>query len=343
MKKKTIRKSSVKIQKPLRKRKKKFLFWQRGQIALYLLLGIIILGAFILTFGGPQFSLSQDGNKSAGEVVPEKPDSGRDNLQLKTIRFQQCASKAAVDFLVDTSGSMNFSGKIGYVKEALKSFVGNFTDKSIAGIRRFSSAENQCPTNIGQVTTRLVPINFYESNKAQFTAQTNALCASGATNTRSAFAAELEDIKAAVADPKFKDHTFNVVFLSDGIPESTDNPLEAQCQATGADSEYCQYNNPVKTCRCIDPNQDPTTNPQLAKQIQDLKNLNGKNVRVYSILVFDPATDGYYESKFTSMMQAIASPDSFYKTTDPKKIKEIYDQISEKICASNGGILTPTP
>jgi uncharacterized protein YegL len=325
-----------------RKTKKSFLFWQRGEIALYLLLGIIIFGAFLLASGGPQFKLSESGEEAIGEPIREN-STQKDALQLKTIRFAACSNRAAVDFLVDTSGSMEKGNKIQIIKSALMDFAGNFTNDSITGLRRYSS--NDTGTT---ATSRPVGIDFYKNNKTQFNTAVSRLVASGGTNTRTAFAAELEDLTQAVTDPKFKDNSFNLVFISDGIPEGKAfPPSSGDCQEhVSPEFPVCApYNQDRNVCRCFDSNQDPTFNPQIAQQIQALKNINGKNIRIFSILVFDPATDGPFESKLTTMMQAIASPNSFYKTTKPEDIKSIYGQIADKICEETGGgtNITPTP
>ena len=123
-----------------------------------------------------------------------------------------------------------------------------------------------------------------------------------------------------------------MVFISDGIPEENGSGHSGAC--TGAEPyQFCALSN--GGCRCFVDNQDPTTNPQIAQQVQALKSINGKNVRVFSVLVFDPVSDGPFESRLTNMMQAIASaPSDFYKTSDPATIKNIYSQISNKICST---------
>jgi len=325
--KKAKRKKSAKTQKHLSK--KKNVFWKRGTITLYVLLTVIILGAFFLAGGVPKFDFSPTDGTPAGEVVLETPDPQRDSLQLKTLRFKNCASTAAVDFLVDTSGSMRDGGKMQNIRDALSSFASNFNDKSVTGIRRFSSDDyHYCAPH--PITERLTQIDFYGSNKNSYASTINSFCADGATNTRSAFAAELDDLRNAVSDQKFKDYNFNLVFISDGIPEVYGSGHSGAC--TGAEPyQFCALSKGA--CRCFVDDQDPTTNPQIAQQVQALKTINGKNVRVFSVLVFDPVSDGPFESKLTNMMQAIAStPSDFYKTSDPATIKNIYSQISNKIC-----------
>lgn len=327
--KKIKRKKTTKTHKHTSKRRN--IFWKRGTIALYVLLTVIIVGAFFLAGGVPKFDFSPTDTTPAGEVVLETPDPQRDSLQLKTLRFKSCASTAAVDFLVDTSGSMRDGGKMQNIKDALTSFASNFNDKSVTGIRRFSSDYGYyCPYH--PATERLTTIDFYGTSKNSFASSTNSLCADGSTNTRTAFAAELQDLTAAVTDQRFKDYNFNLVFISDGIPEENGSGHNGAC--TGAES-YAFCANSKGNCRCFVDDQDPTTNPQIAQQVQALKSINGKNIKVSSILVFDPVSDGPFEAKLTNMMKAIAStPSDFYKTSDPTTIKTIYSQISNKICTT---------
>lgn len=327
--KKLKRKRVSKIHK--HKSKKGNVFWKRGTITLYVLLVVIILGAFFLAGGFPKFDFSPTDGTPAGEVILETPDPQRDSLQLKTLKFKGCASTAAVDFLVDTSGSMRDGGKMQNIKDALASFASNFNDKSVTGIRRFSSDDSYyCAPH--PVTERLTQIDFFGNNKNSFTTSTNSFCADGATNTRTAFAAELDDLTRAVGDQRFKDYNFNLVFISDGIPEINGSGHQGAC--TGAEPyQFCALSKGA--CRCFVDDQDPTSNPQIAQQVQALKSINGKNVRVFSVLVFDPISDGPFESKLTNMMQAIASsPSDFYKTSDPTTIKTIYSQISNRICST---------
>lgn len=348
MKKKTTTRKTKPTKKYRSSLKKKFLFWQRGEIALYLLLIIIIGGAFLIASGGPVFNLSQPDESPVGEPIIVTP-TGHDTLQLQTLKFQVCGNTTGAYFIVDTSGSMRNNNKMENVKEALTSFAGNLSDKSVIGLRRFSSDE-ACPIYGRQPTSLLVPIGFYSTNKNAFTQAVGRLCPAGATNTRAAFAGALTDLQAGVTKPEYKDTPLNVIFISDGIPEGdgdgVPNNLSTCSSFTSARYPVCApYAGPAGLqCRCFDSTQDPTTNPQLAQQVQALKNINGKPVKVFSVLVYDPATDGPFLNKLNGMMESVAStPSNYYKTAKPEDIKNIYNQIADKICASNGGGATPTP
>lgn len=311
-----------------------------GGIAMYVLLAVIILGAFFMVGGAQKIFISPPTDLGNVEVDPASTtnNTSKDSLQLQTLKFKSCNGTAAVDLLIDTSGSMATAGKLQNLQGALGSFASNFNSSTVVGLRRFSSDENprNPPCPLHNATSRLVPIDFYSSNKAPFISAVQNTCANGGTNTATAFAAELDDLKSKVTDPKFKDYTFNLIFLSDGIPESQASDITGAC--TGREPYPVCATDQAGNCRCFDTAQDPTTNPQIAQQIRDLKSINGKNVNIYSILVFDPVTDGPFKDKVATMMKNIASsPPStyYYNTSDPAQIKNIYSQISEKICKSN--------
>ncbi|MGE5041981.1 MAG: VWA domain-containing protein [Candidatus Levyibacteriota bacterium] len=334
MKRKTVRKRLHKTRKHHIRHLK--VFFQKGSITLYLLLAVIIAGAFFLAGGIPSFNFSPTDNTPAGQPVLETPDPQRNDLQLKTLKFKGCTTTTAIDFLIDTSGSMGDNNKLTNLEQALTNFSKNFNDSTVTGLRRFSASPNYCNAPI---TERLVPIDFYSQNKTQFSSAVGNLCPSGGTNTRTAFAAELADMQQMVTDQRFKDKNFNLIFLTDGIPEDHSFPLQGDCQQfVNSDFPVCTpYTQPGSkpACRCFDSSQDPTANPQIAQQIQALKSLNGNNVHIYALLVFDPVIDAPFKAKVDNMMTAIAStPQDYLQTTDPTQISALYGQIAQKICSS---------
>src|SRR3990167_4369952 len=85
----------------------------RGGIGIITLMIVIIILAGIFLVGGifPKPSTT-DPNAEKFTVIPEIPLDSRKSLQLKTIKFNSCTSTAAVDFLVDRSGSMRYGTKL---------------------------------------------------------------------------------------------------------------------------------------------------------------------------------------------------------------------------------------
>lgn len=320
LKKKTTHK---KIRKTQGKRRN-FLFFLKGDVTIPLLIGVLLLGAVMLAGGiFPKLDPKKLGEE-AGELIPPAQEANRDNLQLSTFKFKKCSDIAAIDFLIDTSGSMQYGTKLVDLRSALRNFSNKFTDKSITGIRRFSGE------GVSEPTSRLVPINFYSSNKNSFTSAVTNLYAIGGTMTATAFQAELQDLQSAVGNSQFKNYNFNLIFFTDGIPETSGN--NKACPG-GIGGPLCTNHPNGIGCRCFDANQDPTVNGDLATKIKALKSGTGKNVRIFSIVILDEAKDGFVKDKIINMMKSIASsPSDYFFTTNSKDFDNIFKSISQKVC-----------
>ncbi|MGE5041980.1 MAG: vWA domain-containing protein [Candidatus Levyibacteriota bacterium] len=183
----------------------------QGSITLYLLLGIVILGAFFLAGGIPRFDYSPTDNTPAGEVVVETPGASQDSLQLKKLKFKQCAGTLTMDLLLDRSGSMDLTTPSGVKKlDALKSAVleitKKLTDESIIGIQSFDSVSR----------TNDVPINFYKNVKDTIPPALNAMAPGFQTPTHDALAFSYGLLADAV--PKYTGRKFGFIFITDGLP-----------------------------------------------------------------------------------------------------------------------------
>lgn len=318
----------------MRKKKSFFRFFKRGDIAITLVLGIVVLGAIILAGGiFPKLDDSKVNMDDVGEVdTSSVPTNQNDkSLQLKTFKFKKCAEKAAIDFLIDTSGSMNFGGgeKLTNLKQAMQSFAANFNDKTVVGIRRFSGINN-----LGlPPTSRLVPIDFYSKNRSAYNQAVNSLPIDGNTMTRTAFSAELDDLKSAVANTKFSTYNFNLIFFTDGIPETRDANII--CDG-GIGGPSCTAHPTVGTCRCFNPAQNPTSNPDVAAEIKALISGGGENIRIFSIVILS-AADEHFRSKIENMMKTIATDPTtdYFLANDATDFKAIFKSISQKICTTN--------
>lgn len=294
------------------------LFFFRGDAAIsFLVLAVVIIGSLMLVGGLTPKLNKQDLNTVGVPETPSPPNGADNNLQLKTFKFKTCTDSAAVHFLLDVSGSMNFNNgqKIQNLRDALKFFANGVTDTAVLGLRTFSES-----------TTLLVPINIGTKSKVAQAAQ--GLTANGGTYTRDAFIATKADLAAAVGNSKFKNYDFNLIFFSDGIPET--RAKNTLCPGYPPRNEYCTDPQPGNSgCRCFDTDQDPLS---VATEIKSLKNASGKNVRVFSVLLYDPVRDGHFEPKFKPLMKSIASPDSYFETTDEQQLKNIFTQIGQKVC-----------
>jgi len=326
----------------VRQRKKSFFsFLRRGDIAITLILGVVVLGAIILAGGiFPELDDSKVNKDIVGEIdTSSVPTNQNDkSLQIQKLKIKTCNDQAAIDFLIDTSGSMNFGGgvKLTNLKQAMQSFAANFNDKTVVGIRRFSG-ENKAGL---PVTSRLVPINFYLNNKSNYNTAVNSLSIYGGTMTRNAFSNELTELSAAVANSNFNTYNFNLIFFTDGIPETSDNNMA--CPGGGTGNPFCiPDTRPGGVCRCFDSAQDPTTttngNIDIAAKIKALRSGGGKNVRIFSIVILDDAADGHFKDKVENMMKKIASDPAtdYFFTTSATDFKNIFRDINQKICTTN--------
>lgn len=183
----------------------------RGQIALLLLIGIVIFGAFLIVSGGPAFQFAPQGTTPAGEPVEEAPGEQRDNLQLKTLKFKSCSSQLNIDLLLDRSGSMrNITGsgipKIRALKEAVKALVAGLDDESLIGLQSFDS---------GSITDD-VPISPYKNVKSQIPGAIDALQPGNETPTKNAL--EFSYGKLQEAKTKYPNKKISFIFVTDGIP-----------------------------------------------------------------------------------------------------------------------------
>lgn len=185
-----------------------------GNITLVILIAVVIAGSIYLV-GGVVPHLEQiDTGEQGRVVVPDLEDTegGSDSasLRLKTIKFKQCTETAAVDFMLDRSGSMKAktpSGetKIQALKDAVILFIDNLSDNSVIGIQYFSSR------GIGN----LIEINE-KQNIGNYAEAINALPADGNTPTHDALAYSYARLQNGVQ--KYPDRDFAFIFVSDGQP-----------------------------------------------------------------------------------------------------------------------------
>jgi len=283
-----------------------------GTIFTLAFIGLAVGMGILLSRGvTPRSTLSDPGETGDLELVQETPGPNRNNLQLRTIKFRECASKIAVGLLVDRSGSMR-GAKIENLKSALTTFSQTLSDQSVIGLSSFSS-------NDGAIAIREdIPFSRYKDVKSQMPGVIQNLNAAGATNTRTAFLFMRDKILAA--QTKFPEQKFALIFLSDGIPEF----VPADC-ASGR--EFGK--------RCFANSQDPTQPPDVSQQIKDA------GIKIYTIALYVPGdpSDEYFLPDMRKMMTKIATEptlSTYYELPDPTQLKQIYKDISQKICNDAG-------
>lgn len=255
----------------------------------------------------PKSVLSDPGETGELELVLETPAPYGSRLQLKTIKFKECASKAAVGLIIDRSGSMR-GAKVVNMQDALTAFTTGLGGQSVIGMVSFSSEPREVSED--------VPFSRYQDVKGQVASAIRSYNPpGGSTHTRAAFL--LMKDKIIAAQKKFPENDFAMILLSDGIPE---NQSEAPSCPSGR-----KFQN-----RCFALTQDPTQLPSVAKEIRDA------GINVYAIAIYDKndESDIFFLPDMRNMMTNIVSdPANFYETPDPTKLKQIYKEIAQRICS----------
>lgn len=294
-------------------------FNSRGSsLIIVLLIGLIITAGIFFTNG-----LFTDTNKPITDTTEYKPINTifNDNkvvLQLKNINFESCSETAALGFLVDQSGSMRYGEKETKLKAALNIFASTFPPGGITGLRTYSD---------NTYSPIIVPYNYFKNNKTNFTNAIRNMSPYKATHSKDAFIQEKADLDTASI--KYPDYKFNLVFISDGIPESVTG-LNRLCPTgnladPSTDQRYCGPwpDNPSQ-CRCFDPEQDPT---QVAAQIK------ASGIKIFTIGYIHDINDAKFQNDLTNLMTNVAStPDDFYRVPTNNEIAGILQQIITKVC-----------
>lgn len=300
-----------------------YTYFVRGSITLIVLLSIIIVGSIILVGGAyPIISyqtLNMDNQKTFEEEENITPTGKPNNKQLQITELKNCSDSLAVEFLLDTSGSMEDGGKIQKLKDALNFFVGQLKKNAVIGIRTFNDT-----------TSLQLPFDFYKNNQANVSTIITSLVPGGGTSTRDAFVATQKDLVDILPKKDFKNYTFNVIFFSDGIPETADANTKNAGKCTPEPRNESGH-------RCFDTLQDPTNNAipggNISEQIKNLKNKDGRKIRIFSVLLFDRDNDLYFKSEEETIMEHVASsPQDFYKTTQSEDLQKIFKQIITQVC-----------
>jgi hypothetical protein len=301
-----------------------------GDLFVYVFLIVMATIAFLMTGGTPPsdpngpngppsippgYDSAKEGKQSL--VYPAEaltPDS-KGNLQLKTFKINACLDKIAVNFLVDTSGSFAYDGKMDNLKSSLKSFTTRMSNYSVIGMQTFSA-----------VVTERVPLDYYKNQKVQVDATIDNLKPLGNTRTRDGFKLAQQLINQSKADKKFKGYHYVVVLLTDGIPEM----------------------NPTQKRTCIGPEiADPLTAPALrcfAKE-QDPRvptnipaELKADGVSIFSVGIYSPnrPSDAAFQPRLESLLQEVSSQpyqNYYFSSVHGGNLEEILDKVFNSICS----------
>lgn len=266
----------------------------------------------------PEATTKAPENMGEQEVVfNQDPDPGKKNLQLQTFSVKtnptpppSCVSTVAVNFLIDVSGSMQFGNKQNEEKAALRAFTSRMVDDSVIGIQTFSAG-----------TTDVVPISLYKDVQQQVQNAINTLSASGNTETRSGLILSKQKLSDAISQNKFPGRKYYLIFLTDGIPE-TSNFYEQDCIATARRDDGYR--------RCFARKQDPRTPTNIGTEIKDL------GVEIYAINITstegsDVALAPYLEALMKDVASAPVS-EHYYTSLNGANLTTVLDKVFKNIC-----------
>ncbi len=264
-------------------------------------------------------------------IFPSTGPDSKKNLQLKTFQVNTCGSTSVINFLIDTSASMQDDNKITKEKDGLRAFIKLLSPSSVIGMQTFSAS-----------ATERAKIDFYKNNKTQVKANIDSLSAEGWTSMKKGFELAKTKISEAMASNKFSGYKYYMVLLSDGVPEIPKNPGPRTClEPPGIVPDPLWGSGPGEG-RCFAIEQDPRLPVNLAT---DIKNLG---VTIYSIGIFSQTaqSDQAMKPYLEALLKNIASTpsDEHYFATDSNAVNlpEILDNLIETICQAEIGAPPPS-
>lgn len=317
----------------------------RGWMVTFIILAIVIVSSVFYAGGvvpkvDKMFFLSE----TQGIPAPKDSYASGSGILIDTFRFTTvtpgpvisvppgaqpitptpiCSQDVAVDFLIDTSKSMQ-GEKIQQVRNGLVEFGKKLNGNSIVGIQTFAGSAQE-----------VVPIAPFSSNRSIYEQAIINMVPDAiglGTYTRDGFTLARSKLRAA--QQQYPDKQFKLIFLSDGVPETrdfNDTCLENYRQngnLTGVCAQNCQTvqtGGALSQLKCFAIQQSPNTDPSVATAIKN------SGVEIYSIALLDEL-DTRYNTQLEDLMRTAASPGKFYKTLNPEDLETIYNQIGTQVC-----------
>lgn len=303
-----------------------------GDHFVYVFLVIAATIAFLMTGGtppsdpngpnGPQklpkdYSTEKYGKQKiiySADVDNAISPGAQKNLQLKTFKVDGCVNKVAIDFLVDTSGSFAYDGKLDNLKKSLKTFTKRMTNYTVIGMQTFSS-----------VVTERIPLDYYMNQKVQLNETIDNLKPLGNTRTRDGFELANRLISDAKKYKKFPEYKYVLVLLTDGIPEM--NPTQKR---TCIGPEIADPLT-APALRCFAKEQDPRVPTDIPAQ------LKSKGVTIFSIGIYSPnrPSDAFFQPKLESLLQEVSSQpyqNFYFSSVHGGNLDDILDNVFTAVC-----------
>jgi hypothetical protein len=238
-------------------------------------------------------------------------NDARKNLQLKTFNVNTCGYQTAIDFLIDTSGSMKLDGKIGKEQSALRAFTKDLAGKAGISMQTF-----------GQRVDDKVGFDYYKNVKEKVKITIDGLKPFKETRTREGFEIAKKEIIAAKANPKFKGYHFALILLTDGVPEiPPDKPRTCYFQA---------FDPTYGSNRCFAKEEDPRIPENIPEQ------LKGMGVTIATIGIYSQGTtDKLFYPYLSSFLKDVTSKplqDHYFESIEGDNLKKILDQVLTNVC-----------
>ncbi len=290
-------------------------------------MGLVIAGAFIASGGGTPVDPNGPGGPPTLEphfnpedypkqriVMPTGGQTSADNnLQLKTFNVSNCGQNSAMIFLVDTSGSMKFAGKMDNTKKAVRYFLENLGGKSVVGLYTFSKDVKE-----------EVPINYYKDAKPELEREINSMKPDGWTRTRDGMAMVKDKIKEQIDEKAYPGYKWNLILMTDGVPEIMP---PRSCYVETPDPNTA----PIQ--RCFAREQDPRVPTNIASDIKQM------GVGIYSVNIYSPSypSDAVLFPYLETLMKEVASPPTethYFNSINGGNLDKILEDIVANICTS---------
>jgi len=238
--------------------------------------------------------------------------NGKKNLQLETFNVDNCGDNYVTLFLIDTSGSMAWVGKMDNEKKALTYFTSNMGGLSALGIDSFGGAK-------GDVESEL-PLNYYKDVKSKVKQIINDLTPDGGTPTRDALNFVYQELSQSIKNEDYPGYQYNLVIMTDGVPE-------IQPPRTC----YVQTIDPQFGLRCFAAEEDPTVPTNIPDEIRNL------GVDIYAINVYSPSiqSDAFMFPYLNTLMKKVASQPTkthYFVSINGGNLSQILQNIESNIC-----------
>lgn len=209
--------------------------------------------------------------------------------------------KIAVDFLLDTSGSMERFDREAKLKRALLGVSSFIQSDTIIGIQQFS----------GDTTKEVIKISPFGSvaannNGKSYDELINTMKIGGGTPMRQGFKITRDTLRIAINNPVYKTFKWYLILIADGGPNKGEDPRQA------ARNETVSYVDQIK--------QMDVTIFTIGIQLDDPDNKGGT-----------------YQDRQNLMREIATGGNYFYEVKDSEvnALESVFDRIANEVCLKN--------